>query len=90
MRGTLRHVLRLPAPRGATSETLLERLAGAEPGDIGAVPLPDAADPLADEDLHLSLYLCYELHYRGLPEVDERFEWEPSLIAVRARREKRF
>jgi len=41
------------------------------------------ADPLADDDLHLALYLCYELHYRGLAEVDERWEWEPSLLALR-------
>ena len=48
--------------------------------------LPDAldvADPLGDDDLHLALYLCYELHYRGLPGVDERWEWEPSLLRLR-------
>src|SRR6185437_6956604 len=53
-----------------------------------AVPAP--ADPFADEDLHLSLYLCYELHYRGLPGADERWEWEPSLLSLRARLEERF
>ena len=90
IRGTLRSVLRLPAPRGDTSEALLDRQVGAEPGNVGAIPLPETANPLADEDLHLSLYLCYELHYRGLPDVDERFEWEPSLLAVRARLEKLF
>ena len=83
-------MLRLPAPRGHTSEALLDRLAVAEVGDVGAVPLPAAGDPLADDDLHLALYLCYELHYRGLPGVDERFEWEPSLLAVRARLEALF
>ncbi|MEA2190296.1 MAG: hypothetical protein QOI73_417 [Solirubrobacteraceae bacterium] len=40
-------------------------------------------DPLSDEDLQLALYLCYELHYRGLPGVDDRWEWEPSLLALR-------
>jgi Iron-containing redox enzyme len=84
---TLRSVLRLPAPRGHTSEVLLELLTEAEPGQVAGVPLPEAAAPLADEDLHLSLYLCYELHYRGLPGVDERFEWDPSLLAVRAQLE---
>jgi hypothetical protein len=43
-----------------------------------------AGDALADEDLQLALYLCYELHYRGLDGVDERWEWEPSLLALRA------
>ena len=41
------------------------------------------ADPLADEDLQLALYLCYELHYRGLPGVADEWEWEPSLLALR-------
>jgi hypothetical protein len=49
-----------------------------------------AENPLADEDLQLSLYLCYELHYRGLPGVDERWEWEPSLLRVRAELERQF
>ncbi|MDQ6817823.1 MAG: iron-containing redox enzyme family protein [Actinomycetota bacterium] len=47
-------------------------------------------DPLADEDLNLALYLCYELHYRGQPGVDERWEWEPSLLALRAKLEQQF
>jgi hypothetical protein len=41
-------------------------------------------DPLSGDDTHLFLYLCYELHYRGLPGVDDRWEWEPALLAVRA------
>jgi hypothetical protein len=73
---------RMPQPRGERSALLLERLTDA----LHALPSPDfepVADPLADEDLHLALYLCYELHYRGLPGVDERWEWEPSLLALR-------
>jgi hypothetical protein len=46
-------------------------------------PAPDL-EVLTDEDFQLSLYLCYELHYRGLPGVDERWEWDPSLLAARA------
>jgi len=49
-----------------------------------------AEDPLADDDLHLALYLCYELHYRGLPGVPERWEWEPSLLALRRELEEAF
>ena len=45
--------------------------------------LVSPADPLADEDLQLALYLCYELHYRGLPGVADEWEWEPSLLALR-------
>jgi Iron-containing redox enzyme len=64
------------------SALLVERLVEAP----HALPAPApalVADPLADDDLHLALYLCYELHYRGLPRVDERWEWEPSLLALR-------
>jgi hypothetical protein len=49
--------------------------------------LPACADPLGDEDLQLALYLCYELHYRGLPGVDDGWEWEPALLALRRRLE---
>src|SRR3954462_9849803 len=79
----------LPAARGATSEALLAALVR-PPHPLAPVPLPQAGDPLADEDLQLTLYLCYELHYRGLPGVDERWEWSPSLLALRAALERRF
>ncbi|MEU0954569.1 iron-containing redox enzyme family protein [Streptomyces niveus] len=57
-------------------------------------PLPssaaaDAADPYGD-DLHLALYLCYELHYRGFCGVDPAWEWDPALLALRADLERRF
>ena len=49
---------------------------------------PPRREPDGDEDLQLALYLCYELHYRGLPGVDDRWEWEPSLLALRAELER--
>jgi hypothetical protein len=55
-----------------------------------ALDLAEIADPLADEDLHLALYCCYELHYRGFDEVDEGWEWDPALLALRARLEAVF
>jgi Iron-containing redox enzyme len=73
----------LPDPRGAVTELLLDALPGAP------APLP-VAEPTSDEDLQLALYLCYELHYRGLPGVDDRWEWEPSLLALRGALEERF
>ena len=72
----------LPESRGPLTERLLAALA--EPVHaLGDVALPARVDGLGDEDLHLALYLCYELHYRGLPGVDERWEWEPSLLSLR-------
>jgi hypothetical protein len=53
-------------------------------------PVSPPADPLADDDLNFALYCCYELHYRGLPGVDEAWEWEPSLLAWRAQLEAVF
>lgn len=40
-------------------------------------------DALVDDDLQLALYLCYELHYGGVPGALLDLEWDPALIAVR-------
>jgi hypothetical protein len=75
-------VLVAPQPRGEVSEALLAALA--RPVHPLSAPCPPApADPLADEDLQLALYCCYELHYRGLPGVADQWEWEPTLLALR-------
>jgi Iron-containing redox enzyme len=79
----------LPAARGHTTKALLAALRR-PPQHLPPIALPDGDDPLADEDLQLALYLCYELHYRGLPGVDERWEWSPSLLALRQALEIRF
>ncbi len=72
----------LPQARGPVSAVLLTRLRG-EPGEIGPLPAP-AGDPLTDDDLHVALYTAYELHYRGLADVDPEWEWHPDLLrAVR-------
>src|SRR3954463_2891759 len=44
----------------------------------------EVSDPLGDDDLHLALYLCFELHYRGFEAVDTGWEWNPALLATRA------
>jgi len=46
-------------------------------------------EPLTDEDLQLSLSVCYELHYRGFDEVDDAWEWNPELLRLRAVLEQR-
>ena len=79
-----------PEPRGPLSELLLDALSG-PPGRRGpAPPAPECADALTDEDLQLALYCCYELHYRGLPGVDERWEWDPWQLQLRAGLEREF
>jgi hypothetical protein len=67
----------LPAARGDLTGFLLEHLAQSVHA-LRAVPAPTD-----DEDLHLALYLCYELHYRGLAGVEDEWEWEPSLLGQR-------
>src|SRR5919202_62924 len=79
----------LPTPRGPASAFLLAELRRA-PHRLAPPARAQPADGLADDDLHLALYLCYELHYRGLPEVDEGWEWEPSLLALRRGLEAEF
>ncbi len=79
----------LPVPRGRLSDALLDALAR-DPHSLRAPQVPAPADPLGDEDLQFALYLCYELHYRGLPGVADEWEWEPSLLAYRRRLEARF
>jgi len=78
----------LPAPRGELSGFLLERLTRS-PGDW-ATPPPLPSDARRGEDFHLSLYLCYELHYGGLPGVDDGWEWNLALLSLREDLERAF
>jgi hypothetical protein len=79
----------LPEPRGELSAWLIDRLR--EPALLLAEPpLVDPADPLSDEDFQLSLYVLYELHYRGFRGVDPDWEWEPGMLRVRSRLEAIF
>jgi Iron-containing redox enzyme len=71
-----------PQPRGKLSEALLAALVRPV-HPLSAPRLETPVDPLADEDLQLALYCCYELHYRGLPGVADEWEWEPSLLGLR-------
>ena len=78
----------LPRARGPLTESLFAVLAGSR-GDLPE-PVVATQDPLTDDDLHLALYACYELHYRGFAGVDGRWEWDPSLLAFRGRLEAAF
>ena len=73
----------LPQPRGPLTAVLLHELR-APAHRLPPIALPQPADPLLDDDLQLALYVLYELHYRGFDGIDERWEWEPSLLAVRS------
>jgi hypothetical protein len=82
----------LPEPRGPFSECLIASLTRPPTQGERRLPAeaPKCADPVLDEDLQLSLFLCYQLHYSGLADVDDRWEWNPGLLALRAGLEARF
>ncbi|MEU6072816.1 iron-containing redox enzyme family protein [Micromonospora sp. NPDC047074] len=87
--------MRLPESRGPLSRAVIDALGG-EPGtlpaDLTACLVADRSDddPIRDEDLQILLFTCYELHYRGWDGVDDRWEWEPSLLVLRGAAEARF
>ncbi|HEV7188687.1 MAG TPA: iron-containing redox enzyme family protein [Blastococcus sp.] len=85
--------MRLPDPRGPLSEALFRDLVS---GTHLATSTVDAAGAtadgvgvLTDEDVQIALAVCYELHYRGFEGVSEDWEWEPGLLELRARLERR-
>ncbi|MFC5819149.1 iron-containing redox enzyme family protein [Nonomuraea harbinensis] len=79
---------RLPAPRGPVTATLFDRLT--RPPDDSPIPLDVTGAELGDDDFQLALFACYELHYQGFDDVDERWEWAPPLLAARMELERRF
>ncbi|MBY6312336.1 iron-containing redox enzyme family protein [Rhodococcus kroppenstedtii] len=81
----------LPAPRGPLSESVIGALATTP--DSGSAALAGTAvtgaDPYGD-DLHLALYVCYELHYRSFVGVDDAWEWNTELLRLRGDMEALF
>ena len=80
-----------PAPRGPLSHWVISRLREA-PGTPATPPppVPAGTDALVDDDLHLALFLCFELHFSGIEGVDDAWGWDPALIASRAALERPF
>jgi Iron-containing redox enzyme len=82
---------RLPPPRGPLSDVLLSRLKSGDPArGLGPWAVAEADDPIGDDDLQLTLACCYELAFGGFEGVDDRWEWEPSLLGLRAHLEAQF
>ncbi len=80
----------LPLARGEISSWLLNAIGRSPDEPVAARPEIDSASPLEDDDLQLALYCCYELHYGGLPSVDDRWEWNLALLEARAEMERAF
>jgi hypothetical protein len=78
-----------PRPRGPLGRALDAALLGV-PGsaapellDLARQAVAGAGDLLHDDDVQASLTALYELHFTGLDGVDDRWEWDPQLVAVR-------
>lgn len=78
----------IPQPVGTLSAAVVTLLRG-RTGVTDAVAEAGRADPYG-LDLQLALYLCYELHYRGLDGIADEMEWDLDLFAVRRAMEDRF
>ncbi len=85
-----RRVPELPSGRGPISAFVVDALRRPPHTLASFDPPAGDGDVLGDDDLQLALYVCYELHYRGFDGVDDRWEWEPSLLALRATLEAAF
>jgi hypothetical protein len=77
----------LPIPRGELSRELAAALLRPPQPlpdlvDRARVLVADGTEPLGHEDLQLSLYVLYELHYQGFDGVDAAWEWSPDLLAT--------
>lgn len=75
---------------GLLSTSRRDASLSAEPAEEAMRLAVAVDDPLGDDDLQLALYLCFELHYRSFEGVDPEWEWDPSLLAVRAVLEEAF
>jgi hypothetical protein len=85
--------LPLPAPRGLLSAALVTLLRGPVDEDAATALRDETARALSsrlaetpvseDDDLQLTLFCLYELHYRGIDGVDDRWEWSPGLVGAR-------
>ncbi|MQA78797.1 MAG: iron-containing redox enzyme family protein [Streptosporangiales bacterium] len=90
--GRTRHVSReggpLPRARGPLSGAVLDALRGV-PGHTSFADIPVPTDAYGD-DVQLTLYLSYELSYRGFDDVDPEWEWDAGLLGLRGALERRF
>ena len=76
--------MRLPEARGPLTEELLAALrqpAGSVQLFGAGVAFDPPAEALADDDLQLGLWTCYELHYAGFADAQPGWEWDPELMA---------
>ena len=82
--------MKLPSPRGPLSrvvtDLLISPVSTADAADLTDATrraLARSVDIVVDDDVQLSLYVMYELFYRGFEGVDDDWEWSPELLGAR-------
>jgi Iron-containing redox enzyme len=80
----------LPPSRGPVSTSIVSALRHRDPALLSSWPAGLEVDSVTDDDLQLSLWICYELHYQGFDDVDPSWEWQPELIGLRRELEHQF
>jgi hypothetical protein len=97
---TLTSSIPTPSARGPVSSRLLTLVAAVPSthataasnvfqNDLEAA-IRASDDLLRDDDLQLTLFLLYSLHYGGVLDVDDRWEWHPTTNAARLALESAF
>ncbi|HSE09516.1 MAG TPA: iron-containing redox enzyme family protein [Nocardioidaceae bacterium] len=86
--------MQLPEARGPVSSAVIDAVARHSAPEVEAVvqtiDAPAGVDLLTHDDLHLALWVLYELHYGGFEGVDPDQEWDPELLRMRAALEQPF
>src|SRR5690242_11618823 len=92
--------MKSPQPRGPLGAAVLDALTAAAPrtdapADDRLVQaarraVEHSTDLQTDEDVQLTLFVLYELHYAGVEGVDDAWEWAPDLLRARAVLEEAF
>ena len=81
----------LPDAAGPISGAVIDHIACRAPRNtFTPIEAPVRDSSPWGRDLHLALYVCYELHYRGFSDVEARWEWDPGLLQLRSRLEDAF
>lgn len=90
--------MKLPAPRGPLGASLTDLLVHPRRGEVVADEAllarwragAEVSDAVTDDDVQLTLWTLYALHYRGFEGVDDAWEWDPDLLRLRGILEEAF
>ncbi|SDK75075.1 Iron-containing redox enzyme [Lentzea albidocapillata subsp. violacea] len=82
--------MRLPGPRGHMSSALVSALRLPPPPQPALLVSGGTREAWQDDDLQLSLWICYELRMRGFDDVATGWEDHPALAQFHAALETRW